>query len=73
MFLTGGEARHFKKTQSRGNARMMSLIEKMKQKLPDSGLEDDCPGMMCPGGDDYQDGCCFDAVSYTHLTLPTKA
>ena len=59
LFLTGGEARHFKKTQSRGNARIMSLIEKMKQRLPDSGLEDDCPGMMCPGGD-YGDNCCPD-------------
>ena len=56
------EARHVKKTRTRGNAKMLSLIEKMKQRVPAPGSraqvrdDDDCPGMMCPG-----DWCCTDA------------
>merc|ERR1711894_488523 len=41
---------------------MLSLIEKMKQRVPAPGSraqvrdDDDCPGMICPG-----DWCCTDA------------
>ena len=47
------EARHARK----GNAKMLSLIEKMKKRVPAKAeVADDCPGMMCPG-----DWCCTDA------------
>merc|ERR1712110_29110 len=60
--LPCGRAGHPKKTRTRGNAKMLSLIEKMKQRVPAPGSraqvrdDDDCPGMMCPG-----DWCCDDA------------
>ena len=56
------EARYAKKTRTRGNAKMLSLIEKMKQRLPAPESraqvrdDDDCPGTICPG-----DWCCTDA------------
>ena len=51
LFLTGGEAHHIKKTQPSGT-RMMSLIEKIMQRLPDSGpgsYDYDCP-LECDDG-----------------------
>merc|ERR1712032_448175 len=43
-------------TTNARHAKILSLIEKMKQRLPASGsVADDCPGMICPG-----DHCCPD-------------
>ena len=61
------EARHVKKIRTRGNAKMPSLIEKMKVNTRMNPIlmklearaqvrdDDDCPGMLCPG-----DWCCDD-------------
>ena len=55
MVLTTN-ARHAKRTRPSGHAKILSLIEKMKQRLPASGsVTYDCPGMICPG-----DVCCPD-------------
>ena len=67
LFLTS-EASHAQKTRASGNSMMMSLIEKMKQRVPAPGSraqvrdDDDCPGMMCPG-----DWCCTDGKGRDHL------
>ena len=65
LFLTS-EARHIKKTRARYNARMPSLIEKIMQGLPASGLGG---GNMCWAeyGDDWfcadDEVCCPDNYS----------
>merc|ERR1712150_94422 len=55
VLAIAAEARHVKKTQNRGNAKMLSLIEKMnKQRVPDSfpaQVEHYC---------ETQYFCCFD-------------
>ena len=54
------EARHVKNTRTRGNAKMLSLVQKMKQRAPAPSapamIGDDCDGQMCPG-----DWCCTQA------------
>jgi len=62
------EARHVKKTRTRGNAKMLSLIEKMKQRVPAprAQVRDDCPGGQICLGDQccpYADWTCCDGDS----------
>ena len=51
LLVLTGEARHTKKTRPSGNARIVSLIEKIMQRLPIG----DCPGQAW-----CEDGCCGD-------------
>ena len=51
LLVLTGEALHIKKTRPSGNARIVSLIEKIMQRLP---IGD------CPGGVSCEDGCCGD-------------
>ena len=63
VLAINAEARHVKKTQTRGHAKMLSLIEKMRVNTRMNPIlmklhvrdDDDCPGMVCPG-----DWCCDD-------------
>ena len=69
------DARHVKKTRTRGNAKMLSLIEKMKQRVSTLGFRaqirdnDECDGQICDGGiccppyDGWQ--CCDVDSDYT--------
>ena len=61
------DALYTKQTRTRANAKMLSLIEKMKQRVPAPKVKaqvayyDDCVGQICPGG-----WCCPEEIIWEY-------